>query len=133
MTKALSGGCLCGAVRYAVQGELRQAVACHCEMCLRTHGHFAAYSAAPRAALSLTESRGLAWYASSDKARRGFCRECGASLFWEPRDADYVAIAAGTLDRPSGLRLVRHIYVDEKPDYYEIDDGLEQLPGGMGD
>ncbi len=128
-----TGGCLCGAVRYEVHAPLREVVACHCEMCLRTHGHFAAYTAAPRDDLRLTESRGLKWYRSSDKARRGFCGECGASLFWEPAAADYTAVAAGTLDPPTGLKLVRHIYVAEKPDYYEIADGLEQLPAGMGD
>jgi len=85
-------------VRYTVVRPLRDVVLCHCAMCRKTHGHVGAYTSVPKTALALAESRGLKWYRSSDKARRGFCGECGASLFWEPYARDYVAIAAGTLD-----------------------------------
>ncbi len=125
-----TGRCLCGAVTYQVRGPLRDVVNCHCQQCRRTHGHTAAYSRVRRTDLVLTESRGLKWYRSSDAARRGFCRECGASMFWEPLDADSIAIAAGSLDAPTGLQTIRHIFVADKGDYYEIEDGLEQLPKG---
>jgi hypothetical protein len=63
--------------------------------------------------------------ASDRKARRGFCGECGSSLFWEPRDGASISIAAGTLDPPTGLRTVGHWYVHQAGDYYEVpDDGL---------
>jgi hypothetical protein len=55
-------------------------------------------------ALRLVEARGLKWYRVVAIARRGFCSECGGSIFWEPAAKDYVAIAAGTLDAPTGLR-----------------------------
>lgn len=122
-----SGGCLCGAVRYHTAAPMRDVVACHCGQCQKTHGNFAAYTAVETGDLVLDEERGLAWYGSSDKASRGFCRECGASLFWRPAFASYTAVAAGTLDQPTGLKLVRHIYTDDKPDWYEIADGLEQV------
>lgn len=127
-----TGGCLCGAVRYELRGALRPVVCCHCEQCRRSHGHFAAYTAIERDGLSLTESRGLAWYRSSETARRGFCRHCGSSQFWDRDAADYVAVAAGTLDAPTGLTAVRHIFAAHKGDYYVIADGLEVLPEGMG-
>jgi hypothetical protein len=111
-----TGGCLCGAVRYRLSGRLRDVVNCHCGQCRRTFGHFAAHSAIARAGLELTESRGLRWYRSSPGARRGFCGECGASLF-------------GSLDDASGLKTVRHIYTADKGAYYQIADGLEQYPG----
>ena len=128
---AATGGCLCGAVRFRVRGPLRDVVNCHCGMCLKSHGHVAAYTAVKADALALTEQAGLRWYASSDKARRGFCATCGASLFWAPADADYVAVAAGSLDRPTGLKTVGHIFVSEKGDYYDITDGLTQHALGM--
>ena len=78
----------------------------------------------------LTEDRGLKWYRSSEVARRGFCRDCGASRFWEPLGEDRVAVAAGSIDPPSGLKTVRHVFVADKSDYYEIADGLETLPAG---
>jgi hypothetical protein len=126
------GGCLCRAVRYRLEGPLRPVVACHCGQCLKTHGHYAAYTALPKARLHLTEESGLAWFESSAQARRGFCRSCGASLFWERREGEGISVAAGTLDQPSGLKLIRHIFVADKGDYYELDDGLEQFPGTMG-
>lgn len=117
----MTGSCLCGAVRYEVKGTLRPVVLCHCAMCRKTHGHVGAYSAAPKTALLLTEARGLKWYASSRIARRGFCGECGASLFWERNGADTVSIAAGTLDAPTGLSTTLQLHVDDASDYYEID------------
>src|SRR6478609_6709151 len=77
------GGCLCGAVRYEAVGPLRDVVVCHCKMCRRVHGHVGAYTSMSLDALSLVASRGLAWYRSSAAAKRAFCRECGATLFWQ--------------------------------------------------
>ncbi len=127
-----TGGCLCGAVRYEVRGPLRPVVNCHCGQCRKVHGNFAAYTSAARADLVLTEDRGLKWYASSDFARRGFCGDCGASLFWERVGEARISIAAGGIDAPSGLETIRHIFTAHKGDYYEIADGLEALPEGHG-
>jgi len=115
-----TGSCLCGAVRYEVTGPLRDVVECHCAMCRRTHGHVAAYTAAPKRALRLVESRGLKWFTSSDFARRGFCEECGGSVFWERTRGDLVSIAAGTLDPPTGLRTTLQIFVEDAGDYYAV-------------
>ena len=125
------GGCLCGQVRYRVTGPLADVIACHCRMCRRTSGHHVAATAAPRECFELTESAGLAWYCSSETSRRGFCKFCGSSLVWEPNFADYVAVSAGSLDGPTGLKVARHIFVKDKPDWYEITDGAEQFDGSM--
>jgi hypothetical protein len=121
-----TGSCLCGAVRYQAAKPLRDVLLCHCAMCRRTHGHIGAYTAVPKAALRLTESRGLKWYSSSGKARRGFCCECGASLLWEPVARDYIAIAAGTLDAPTGLQTSLQIHVASAGDYYAVDMAIPQ-------
>ncbi|MFD0985494.1 GFA family protein [Methyloligella solikamskensis] len=126
-----TGHCLCGSVRYEVRGTLRPVVNCHCVQCRQTHGHFIGYTSAEREDLVLTEETGLRWYRSSEKARRGFCTVCGGSLFWDPAEGSSIAIAAGTLDPPTGLQTVRHIFVAEKGDYYEIEDDLPQFPGTM--
>jgi hypothetical protein len=125
------GGCLCGAVRYRVKGPLRDVVNCHCGQCRRTHGNFAAYTAAAGDDLVLIEQRGLKWFPSSDKARRGFCSECGSSLFWQRLGGDTISISAGTVDPPTGLKTIRHIFVADVGDFYEIADALEQMPGSM--
>jgi hypothetical protein len=120
------GGCLCGAVRYEVDPPLRDVIVCHCEMCRKAHGHVGAYTAAPKSALRITQSRGLAWYASSPIARRGFCRECGGTLFWESKDRETISIAAGTLDGATGLSTTLQIHVADAGDYYRIDPSIPE-------
>ncbi len=126
-----SGGCLCRGVRFEVQGPLRDVMICHCGQCRRTHGHVAAYTSAARVDLVFGAEATLRWYVSSDRARRGFCVTCGASLFWEPEGEERIAISAGCLDRPTGLRAIAHVYVDDVSDYYEIADGLPQYPASQ--
>jgi len=116
-----TGGCLCGAVRYEAIGALRDVVVCHCRMCRKAHGHVGAYTASARDALRLVEARGLKWYRSSVQARRGFCSECGATLFWDGDGRDTMSIAAGTLDEPTGLATALQIHVASAGDYYAVD------------
>lgn len=126
-SKLTHGGCLCGEVRFEVRGPLRDVVNCHCSMCQRQHGNFGPHTKARKVNIKITKDRGLGWYKTSDVARRGFCRECGTGLFWEPFDLDATGIIAGTLDGPTGLKTIGHIFVGEKPDYYDIDDELPQF------
>ena len=125
------GRCLCGAVQYEIRGPLRPVVACHCEMCRRTTGHFAAATATRRETLILHEDRGLRWFDSSATARRGFCQFCGSNLFWAPADGSRFSIMAGTLDKPTGLAIAVHIFVNDAGDYYRIADGLLQRTDGQ--
>lgn len=122
------GSCLCGAVAYEVDGELREVVGCHCTQCRKTTGHFMAATAAKHDDFRITRKEGLAWYRSSDQARRGFCNVCGSTLFWQGDGRDYIAIAAGTLDGPTGIRIKGHIFCADKGDYYEISDGEFEWP-----
>jgi hypothetical protein len=123
-----TGQCLCGAVRYRVDGPLRDVLLCHCIECRRWHGHVSASSAVARGDLVLVEQRGLRWIdspASDAHARRGFCGECGSSLFWDAPGTETISIAAGTLDTPTGVREVSHWFVAQASDYYELpEDGL---------
>ena len=115
-----TGACLCGGVRFEVRGPMRDVIVCHCGQCRRTHGHVAAYSSTAQADVVFHEQATLKWYASSDRARRGFCSECGASLFWEPLGEGRLAVAAGCLNTPTGLKIERHVFIDDAADYYEI-------------
>lgn len=120
------GSCLCGAVSFEVAGELPAPDACHCSQCRKTSGHFWASTDVPRAALTIHGTDNVTWFRSSEKVRRGFCRTCGSSLFWDPLARDWIGIAMGAFDRPTGTRLGKHIYVADKGDYYDIADGLPQ-------
>ena len=128
-----TGGCLCGAVRYEVSGPLRDVVICHCTQCRRYHGHAAAFTSAPEERLHFLEARGLAWFRSSDTAERGFCRNCGSSLFWHPVGRNVLAFTPGSLDETAGLTCVAHVFTASKGDYYDIpEDGLRRYPEWPG-
>lgn len=120
------GSCLCGQVRYTVTGPLRPVVACHCRQCRKTSGHFVAATSAPRDMVEVTGE--VTWFHASDTARRGFCGICGSSLFWDGPGKN-LSIHAGTLEAPTGLQLIGHIYCADKGDYYEIADGLPRADG----
>jgi hypothetical protein len=122
----LRGSCLCGAVRFSVNGELEGGDACHCIQCRKHSGHYFASTDIPKAAFKIDGEDQLAWYQSSDRVRRGFCRSCGSSLFWDPMASEKIAVAMGAFDDPTGTRLHMHIFTSEKGDYYEIADGLPQ-------
>ena len=124
-----TGGCLCGGVRYRVEGALREVRACHCSQCRRTSGHFVAATSAPKSALSLLQGDTLRWYRSSPAAERGFCSNCGGNLFWRPLEGELISISAGTLDTPTHLKIVEHIFVADKSDYYTINDEVPMKQG----
>lgn len=120
------GSCLCGAVSFEVDRELKPADACHCSQCRKQSGHFWASTNVAREALTVHGAENLTWYPSSERVRRGFCSTCGAFLFWDPLDKHYVAVAMGAFDQPTGTRLAVHIFMADKGDYYDIADGLPQ-------
>lgn len=121
-----TGRCLCGAVRFSVDGELHGPDACHCTLCRRQSGHYWASTNVKRAALKLEGGDKVTWYQSNDKVRRGFCSVCGAFLFWDPLEHDIIAIGMGAFDLPTGTKMTKHIFVKDKGDYYDIADGLPQ-------
>ncbi len=126
-TSETTGGCLCGAVRYEISGPMPWIVYCHCEQCRKTSGHFVAATRVGLEDLHIIEDSGLEWYKSSDLADRGFCRQCGSSLFWRPTHGKYMAVMAGALDAPTGLTSREHIYTADASDYYDFTDGLPQF------
>ena len=121
MSDQLLGSCMCGAVKFKVEPPFRPVVACHCSQCRKQTGHFMAASAALKSTFELTEKRGLKWYQSGSQSRRGFCGECGSTLFFESLGADRISFAAGTIDGPTGLEMPAHIYTMEKGDYYMLE------------
>lgn len=120
------GSCLCGGVSFHVEGDLPPPDACHCRLCRKQSGHYFASTDVPKSALILKTQETLGWFASSEKVRRGFCTRCGSSLFWDPPARDWIAVAMGAFDGPTGTRLKMHIFTAGKGDYYDIVDGLPQ-------
>jgi hypothetical protein len=123
------GRCLCGAVEFEVHGPLRPVIACHCGQCRRWSGHYVAATGARRSDIRFNADEALTWFRSSARAKRGFCRVCGSSLFWSEDDAPDMSIMAGALEPPTGLHTVVNIMVQDKSDYYELDPDVPHIEG----
>ncbi|PZX58554.1 GFA family protein [Cereibacter changlensis] len=124
----MRGACLCGAVAFEVEGPLRPVIACHCTQCRKMSGHFWAATSVPHDRFRLVRDEGLAWFRSSAEARRGFCRRCGASLFWQPEGEDRISVAPAALDSDAGLETAEHIFTEAAGDYYRPE-GQPPPPG----
>lgn len=120
----LRGSCLCGDITFLVSGTPLGASMCHCGQCRKQSG--GVWSSAFVPETDLTISGDVAWYASSDVAKRGSCPRCGAFLFWKAHDETTISFALGAIDGPTGLSLEKHIFVADKGDYYDIADGVPQ-------
>jgi hypothetical protein len=118
-SRRAAGGCLCGAVRYEIEGALASPSACHCGQCRRQHGALGVYTLAPAERYKIKGSRNITWYESSPGIRRGFCRNCGSKLFWERADSGQLDVTMGSMDQPTGLKISKHIHLEDAGDYYD--------------
>lgn len=120
------GSCLCGTVTFEVDGELAPPDACHCSRCRKLSGHYWASTDVPRDAIRISGEEAIVWYRTSDQVRRGFCPTCGATLFWDASTSSALAVAMGAFDGPTQTHLGKHIFVANRGDYYELNDGVPQ-------
>ena len=128
-TQAINGSCLCGAITFSVNQSLDTTDACHCQQCRKWSGHYFASADVKRASITISGEEKLRWYHSSEKVRRGFCAACGSNLFFEPLDKqkhDWIGVALGAFDDATQTKLNHHIFVSEKGDYYQLNDGVKQ-------
>lgn len=125
MDESHHGSCLCGAVRYRVNGALKAFTHCHCRKCQKAHGAaFATYASAPVSSVSIESDTGvLKGYESSPGVIRQFCGQCGSSLFWSDARggfSDWVSVAVATLDSPVRARKQRQGCVEERVGGYGV-------------
>lgn len=119
-----TGGCQCGAVRFRVEGDLKDASICHCRMCQKAFGSFYAPLASVRG-LNFRWTRGAPkHFQSSNLVRRGFCEACGTPLTYEAPDG--MAIAIGAFDEPERIVPTLQYGTEGKISYV---DHLPELPG----
>ena len=121
-----TGGCQCGAVRYAVSGPLGRASICHCRMCQKAFGSFyAPLVSVPLDAFSITRGN-LGLFKSSDAVERGFCRDCGTPLSFRYLNARTIDVSIGSLDDPSRAKPVIQYGTESRVSWL---DELDRLPG----
>ena len=131
---AITGGCLCGKVRYKISGQLFNADHCHCSMCRRQHGAaFATYADFnPEAFKWVAGETLLKVYETPTGAGWCFCVECGSSLAGTD-NGEITSIALGTVEGDPEIKPAAHIFVDSKAPWYEISDDLAQYAGRSED
>lgn len=126
----IQGSCLCGTVRFQLEGNPQFINHCHCSMCRKVHG--AAFGSFLHAG-----GRGFSWlsgeaevqhFDSSPGNRRAFCKTCGSSVPVLEEEGAHVIIPAGSLDDDPGVRPIVHIHTASKAGWFEITDTLPQFP-----
>ena len=93
--RSLNASCLCKGVDIRIKGEFRPVINCHCIQCTKTHGHYAAYTSVLEENITFKSKKTLKWFLSSSKAKRGFCKNCGASIFFKRSGSKAISISAG--------------------------------------
>jgi hypothetical protein len=129
---ALTGGCLCGAVRYEVRGPFLRAGHCHCSRCRKHSGGAVSTQGRVRREhfVLLRGAERVRNYRQAGHASKAFCEVCGSSLFggsWP--DGPEVSIRLGTLDGDPGIRPQYRTFVDSRAPWDEITDDLPRFPG----
>ena len=121
----LTGGCLCGAARYQVEGEIGEAGICHCKNCQRQSGTaFSVNIAVQRRDVTLSGEL-KTFVDSSDSGEevlRRFCANCGSPLFSElSRFPDMIVIKTGTLDDTSAIKPAFEVWSKRKQCWVAFD------------
>jgi hypothetical protein len=126
----MTGGCLCGRIRYRCTAEPIDSGYCHCRMCQRLSG-------APALTWATIRLEDFAYiqgaptvFRSSPNGERRFCPTCGAQIEFRPTGgARTVAINTGTLDEPADAPPRRHIFCDSRVPWFDTADALPRFPG----
>ena len=123
----MKGSCLCGAVEVAAPDH-KDIGLCHCSMCRRwSGGPMFAVHCGP--GVTFSGKQQPARYQSSEWAERGFCPLCGTHLFYHLLPTDEYMLPAGILGDAVDFRLASQIFIDEKPDYYDLSNKTPMLTG----
>jgi hypothetical protein len=137
----IRGSCLCGGVKFEIDGPLLRPLNCHCTFCRKQHG--AAFRSRARVRRSdfrwIQGEELVTYYEATPGYRRGFCRVCGSPIIngaephspfaqSHPQILTEYGIALSTLDDDPGVRPESHCFVRSKAPWFEITDDLAQYP-----
>lgn len=130
----LTGGCLCGAIRYSIDAPIKELRACHCRDCQRTSGAGGSVNAVvPSSAFQLTHGtpKRLAVTAASGRTLyRHFCSDCGSPIYSQRATTpETLVVRAGTFDEPVDAKITAHIWTKSAQPWDYIDPATSQHPG----
>lgn len=131
----VSGGCLCGDVRYRAYANLDAAYYCHCRFCQKSSGSPVEVGVPVKPGTLKYMKEAPKYFDSSPIGQRGFCKRCGSRLVWlSPRRPDWANLSVGSLDHPEEVRPTQHLCVESQLPWFSLADDLprhrtEDIPG----
>ena len=137
MSTPLTGGCLCGAIRYTIDAQVTGLRACHCKNCQKHSGTGGTVNAVvPTDKFKITKGTTKNYRDSATQSgrtlSRHFCAECGSSIYSQRNpDPCFVVVRAGSLDDSSGMKITGDIWTATAPSWVHIDPASERHPGNM--
>ena len=134
MPALLTGGCLCGAIRYTISAPITELRACHCTNCQKASGAGGSVNAAvPSSAFKLTQGTPKRYTAIADSGRtlhRYFCGDCGSLIYSQRATTpEMMTVRAGSLDDSTGLKITTNIWTRSARSWDYIDPATKQHPG----
>ena len=134
MPGPLTGGCLCGAIRYTISVPVTELRACRCTSCQKASGAGGTVNAAiPSAAFKLVQGSPKRFTCVADSGRtlhRYFCGDCGSPLYSQRESTpENMVVSAGTLDDSSGMKITFNIWTKSARSWDYIDPAIKQHPG----
>lgn len=127
LPEPLTGRCLCTAVTITVHAMRAEVDICHCTMCQRWGGAF--YAGVKGDSAVVTGEEAITIYRSSPWAERAFCKACGSNLWYRFVPTGTRSFLAGLFALPAGFGIEQQIFVDEKPDWYDLVQAIPMKTG----
>jgi len=129
----ITGGCLCGAVRYTIDVPVTELRQCHCLDCQKASGSIGTIGAPiPSAALRITQGTPKRYSVLADSGRtlhRYFCGDCGSPIYSQRANIpETVVVRAGTFDDSEGMKVTFHVWTSKALSWHHIDPAARQHP-----
>jgi adenylate cyclase len=127
-TIPITGGCMCGAIRYEAREHPTETGYCHCSRCQKASGNlFISYAVFPTDALKITCGKPK-FFQSSPSLDRGFCSDCGTPVVhYYLKGNDIVIVMLGSMDHPEEWPPTMHVGVESQISWLSIHDNLPRL------
>ncbi|WP_132313242.1 GFA family protein [Martelella mediterranea] len=127
MVEHMTGGCICGDVRFSAVPKSMEMGACHCSLCRRWSGGAGFLGVECGTSVKVENEAALGVYPSSEYGERVFCKTCGSTLFWRMQDGSDTVVSSQAFDDADAFRFVSEIFVDEKPDNYAFANDTKKM------
>ena len=130
LPSSVTGGCLCGLVRYEAEVFLQSGYVCHCTICQKSAGQPAEITVLIKAGTLRYLKGEPKYFVSSTFGKRGFCAECGSRIVWQATEPDMdwtTNLSVGSLDDPGAARIGCHIYTETQLSWYDPCPGLPRF------